>query len=74
MLTLEQCDENGAFLCSTCKSIISPDDVSNTTYKVLYTVVKDGVLTNIVVKCHCGTEAQIVLVGSFVTERTLALR
>jgi hypothetical protein len=59
---LTKLDGSGDILCPKCGSIISPDDETEGTYTISETVVKEGNLDKMILKCNkCQT--QICLTG-----------
>ena len=49
-------DGDGSFPCTTCGTVISPEDETEKHYKILDTKVVDDQLIELVVECrNCGT-------------------
>ena len=51
MVDLTQIDGDGSFPCPKCKNMISPEDESEETYKILNTKVVNDQLVELVVEC-----------------------
>jgi len=53
-------DGSSDIQCPKCGSIISPDDETEDTYTILETVMKEGNLDEIILKCNkCQTEIRL---------------
>lgn len=58
---ITQIDGDGDFPCPKCGVIISPDDVSETVYKIVDTRVKNQKLEELVLLCNkCGSKIRLV--------------
>jgi predicted RNA-binding Zn-ribbon protein involved in translation (DUF1610 family) len=59
-IDLIRIDGDGAFPCPKCGTLISPDDESEETYKILETKVKDDELAELVLACKkCGSTIRL---------------
>ena len=55
-IDLTQIDGDGSFSCPKCGTLISPEDESEETYKILNTKVINDQLVELVVSCtNCGS-------------------
>jgi hypothetical protein len=60
MVDLTQIDGDGSFPCPKCKNMISPEDESEETYKILNTKVVNDQLVELVVECiNCGSTIRL---------------
>ena len=58
---LTKIDGDGAFPCPKCGTLISPDDETDETYKIVETKIKDDELAELVLTCNkCGTRIRLV--------------
>ncbi len=57
---LTKIDGDGSFPCPKCGSVISPEDESEKTYKIVNTKVVNDQLVELVVECsHCGSTIKL---------------
>jgi DNA-directed RNA polymerase subunit RPC12/RpoP len=57
---LTQIDGDGSFPCPKCGSVISPEDESEETYKIVNTKVVNDQLVELVVECtECGSTIRL---------------
>lgn len=57
---LTKIDGDGAFLCPKCGTMISPDDETEETYKIVETKVKNDELAELVLMCNkCGSKIRL---------------
>lgn len=62
-INLNNMDGDGTFLCPSCGALISPDDVSEKTYKIIdMETYEDGSLKTLSLMCK-KCDAKIVLEG-----------
>jgi transcription elongation factor Elf1 len=62
LVDLTQIDGDGSFTCPKCGAMISPEDESETIYKIINTKVLNDQLVELVIECgNCG--ANITLAG-----------
>jgi len=60
LLDLTRIDGDGSFPCPKCGSVISPEDESEKSYKIVNTKVLNDQLVELVVECsHCGTTVKL---------------
>ena len=58
---LTKIDGDGAFPCPKCETLISPDDETDETYRIVETKIKDDELAELVLTCNkCGTRIKLV--------------
>jgi predicted RNA-binding Zn-ribbon protein involved in translation (DUF1610 family) len=61
--TIDLCEirGNGEFRCPKCGTSISPDDLSENTYTIIQTRVKEDRLQKILLQCNkCGSKLQLI--------------
>lgn len=60
VITYQQLDKHGNFKCPRCDGIISPDDFSNATYKIV-ALISDvrGHVYGIVIQCSCNNFIEV---------------
>jgi rubrerythrin len=57
---LTKIDGDGAFLCPKCGTMISPDDETEETYRIVETKVKNDELAELVLMCNkCGSKIRL---------------
>jgi predicted RNA-binding Zn-ribbon protein involved in translation (DUF1610 family) len=57
---LTKIDGDGSFPCPQCASVISPEDESEETYRIVNTKVVNDQLVELVVECsHCGSKIRL---------------
>ena len=61
-IDLTKIDGDGSFLCPKCKTVISPEDESETVYKIVNTKVINDELVELVIVCG-NCESNIKLTG-----------
>ena len=55
LIDLTKIDGDGSFQCPKCRTLISPEDESEETYKIINTTVVNDQLVELVVSCtNCG--------------------
>lgn len=60
LMDLTQIDGDGSFPCPKCANVISPEDESEETYKIVNTKVVNDQLVELVVECtHCGSTIRL---------------
>jgi predicted RNA-binding Zn-ribbon protein involved in translation (DUF1610 family) len=60
-IDLTKIDGDGAFPCPKCGTIISPDDESEETYRIVETKVKEDELAELTLACSkCGSVIRLV--------------
>jgi predicted nucleic-acid-binding Zn-ribbon protein len=58
---LSKIEGKGEFKCPKCRTEISPDDTSETTYTIIEPVVRSHSLEKIVIQCNrCGSTIKLV--------------
>jgi len=58
---ITQIEGDGDFPCPKCGSVISPDDETETVYKIIDTKVKKQNLEELVILCNkCGSKIRLV--------------
>ncbi|MCW3976852.1 MAG: hypothetical protein NWE77_02845 [Candidatus Bathyarchaeota archaeon] len=65
---LTQIDGDGDFPCPKCGTMISPEDETETVYKIVDTRVKNEELEELVIQCN-KCESKIRLVGFLAIEK-----
>lgn len=65
---LTQIDGDGDFPCPKCGTVISPEDETETVYKIIDTRVKNEELEELVIQCN-NCESKIRLVGFLAIEK-----
>ena len=61
-IDLTQIDGDGAFPCPKCGTIISPEDETETVYKIVDTKVVNYELVELIIKCgKCGNDADNII-------------
>ena len=59
-IDLTQIDGNGAFPCPKCSTMISPEDESESVYKIVDTKVSNNELVELTIKCNnCKTNMKL---------------
>jgi predicted RNA-binding Zn-ribbon protein involved in translation (DUF1610 family) len=57
---LTKIDGDGAFLCPKCGTMISPDDETEETYRIVETQVKNDELAELILMCNkCGSKIRL---------------
>jgi predicted RNA-binding Zn-ribbon protein involved in translation (DUF1610 family) len=57
---LTQIDGDGSFPCPKCGTVISPEDESETVYKIVHTKVINDELVELVIVCdNCGSTIKL---------------
>jgi predicted RNA-binding Zn-ribbon protein involved in translation (DUF1610 family) len=57
---LTKIDGDGSFPCPKCGSVISPEDESEATYKIINTKVIDDQLVELIIQCNsCGSTIKL---------------
>jgi len=60
MIDLTRIDGDGSFPCPKCGSVISPEDESEETYRIINTKVVNDQLVELVVECSsCGSSVRL---------------
>ena len=60
MIDLTRIDGDGSFPCPKCGSVISPEDESEVTYRIINTKVVNDQLVELVVECSsCGSSVRL---------------
>jgi len=60
-IDITQTEEEGEFPCPKCRVIISPDDKTETVYKIVDTKVVNQNLEEITIQCNkCGSKIHLV--------------
>jgi predicted RNA-binding Zn-ribbon protein involved in translation (DUF1610 family) len=60
-IDLTKIDGNGSFPCPKCGAIISPEDESEETYRIINTKVINDQLVELVVECNsCGSTIRLI--------------
>jgi len=60
MIDLTKIDGDGSFSCPKCGTLISPDDESDETYRIVKTKVKGDELSELVLTCNkCKTTMKL---------------
>jgi len=63
MISLLETGKNGDFPCPKCGTMITPDDETEDTYKLIETGVKDNELDYVIVQCNkCNS---MIKIGGF---------
>lgn len=61
VVDLAKMEGDGSFLCPKCGALISPDDETETVYRILKTKMRNGELEELTVQCKiCGSRIRIV--------------
>jgi len=59
-IDLTKIDGDGAFSCPKCGTVISPDDETDSTYKIVETKVKNDELAELILTCNkCDTTIKL---------------
>jgi len=57
---LTKIDGDGSFPCPKCASVVSPEDESEKTYRIVNTKVVNDQLVELVIECsHCGSTIRL---------------
>jgi transcription initiation factor IIE alpha subunit len=57
---LTKIDGDGSFPCPKCGSVVSPEDESEKTYRIVNTKVVNDQLVELVIECsHCGSTIRL---------------
>jgi DNA-directed RNA polymerase subunit RPC12/RpoP len=60
LIDLRKIDGDGSFRCPKCGTLISPEDESEETYKIINTTVINDQLVELVVSCtNCGSTIKL---------------
>jgi predicted RNA-binding Zn-ribbon protein involved in translation (DUF1610 family) len=60
MIDLTKIDGDGSFPCPKCGAVISPEDESEETYRIINTKVVNDQLVELVVECsNCGSNVRL---------------
>jgi hypothetical protein len=60
LVDLTQIDGDGSFPCPKCRNVISPEDESEETYKIINTRVVNDQLVELIVECtNCGSTIRL---------------
>ena len=61
IIDLDKIKGKGEFECPKCGTKISPDDLSETAYKIVETRVKEDCLEKVILQCNkCGSKLQLI--------------
>ena len=60
LIDLTKIDGDGSFQCPKCRTLISPEDESEETYKIINTTVINDQLVELLVSCtNCGSTIKL---------------